>query len=295
MFRGTMKVIVFPLREGNEVPIEDALDDDRRLTEWFSVRIVAVGLACLSLSVTAIIDVRAADRNLSGEIQAFAEPYRTIDVAAVEAGLVTIVLVEEGDSVEKHDRLAELHQDVQKAALDVSRAQRDSTGVLTGAEAELRLRESIWKKFKELRRADHASDEEARRSESEYEIAQSRVLQAREQLLIKKLECERSELQLAQRTIRSPIAGIVTQVHKDAGEFLSPSDPIVVTIVQLDPLTVSFSVPVGIVNGLSQGQKVPLRIDGLKQPRNAEVELVSSLINAESQTVPCVPIMSETV
>lgn len=226
-----------------------------------------------------------AEKTIDNETQAFAEPYRTIDVAAVEAGLLTNLLVEEGASVEKQQPLAELHQDVLKSTLEIARLQRDAIGALQGAEAELRLRENLWKKLKELRRDEHASEEELRRAELEYELAQSRVLQAREQIEIKRVEYERAELQLAQRTIRSPISGVVTHLHKDAGEFLSPTDPVVVTVAQLDPLTVTFSIPVSLLSGITQGQKIPLRIDGLKQPRNAEVELVSSVINAESQTV----------
>lgn len=243
---------------------------------------------CLWMPVMLVLTAtmaKSAEKTVVSETQAFAEPYRTIDVAAVEAGLLTNLLVEEGVSVEKQQPLAELHQDVLKSTLEIARLQRDAFGALRGAEAELRLRENLWRKLKELRLKEHASEEELRRAELEYELAQSRVLQAREQIEIKKVEHDRAALQLAQRTIRSPISGVVIQIHKDAGEYLSPTDPVVLTVVQLDPLTVSFSVPVGQISGIAQGQKIPLRIDGQKQPRNAEVELVSSVINAESQTV----------
>ncbi len=249
------------------------------------MKISEIGLWGLIVLTMPTLEARAANKSPPNEVQAFAEPFRTVEVAALEAGLLTEVLVEEGVSVEKNQPLAELHKDVLKATLEIARSQRDATGALTGAAAELRLRELTWQKFKELRKTDHSSDEETRRAESEYEVAQSRVLQAREQIEVRKLEFLKAELLLAQRTIRAPMAGVVTQVHKDAGEFLSPSDPVVVTIVQLDPLTVSFSVPVAHVSLISHGQKHPLRIEGLKQPRYAEVELVSSIIDAESQTV----------
>lgn len=227
----------------------------------------------------------AAEKLVVSEIQAFAEPYRTIEVAAIESGLMTKLHVEEGDTVEKNQTLAELHNEIQKATLEVAKMQRDSTAALSIADLELRLRETVWLKFKELRRTDHASEEETLRAELEFDIAKSRSLQAREQLQVRKLECERAEHQLACRTIRAPIAGIITQVHKDAGEYLSPADPVVVTIVQLDPLTILFSVPVSMLNGMTRGQKLPIRIEGSPEMRTAEVETVSPTINAESQTV----------
>ncbi len=221
----------------------------------------------------------------AGEIEGFAEPYKTIDVAAVEPGLLVALLVEEGALVEKHQPIADLHQDVLKASLEIARAQRDSLSPIRAADAEVRLRQSQLGKLKELRKSDNASEEEVNKAELEFELAQSRLLQAQEQHEVRKLEFDRSQLQLDQRSVKSPIKGVVTFVHKDVGEFLSPTDPIVVTVVQLDPLTVIFSVPASAVEELKTGQKLPLRIDGQKQPREAEIELVSQVINAESQTV----------
>jgi RND family efflux transporter MFP subunit len=221
----------------------------------------------------------------AGEIESFAEPYRTIDVAAVESGLLVDLLVEEGAEVKKGQPIAELNQDVIKATLEIARAGRDGLSALKAAEAELRLRENQLNKLKELRKGDNASEEEVNRAALEFELAQSRVLLAREQLEVKKLEFDRIQFQLDQRTVKSPIDGVVTQIHKDAGEFLSPTEPVVLTVVQLDPLTVTFSVPASQISELKAKRRIPLRIDGVKEPREADVELVSQVINAESQTV----------
>ena len=239
----------------------------------------------MKIILTCIILALAAIPLAAGEIEGFAEPYKTIDVAAVEPGLLVALLVEEGALVEKQQPIADLHQDVLKASLEIARAQRDSLSPIRAAEAEVRLRQSQLGKLKELRKSDNASEEEVNKAELEFELAQSRLLQAQEQHEVRKLEFDRAQLQLDQRSVKSPIKGVVTFVHKEVGEFLSPTDPIVLTVVQLDPLTVIFSVPASQIEELKTGQKLPLRIDGHKQPREAEIELVSQVINAESQTV----------
>lgn len=249
------------------------------------VKTIGYGLLLGTLCLSPGNPLAGAEKLVVSEIQAFAEPYRTIEVAAVESGLMTKLHIEEGDAVEKNQTLAELHNDVQKATLEVAKAQRDATTSITIADLELRLRETVWHKFKELRRTDHASEEETLRAELEYEIAKARSLQASEQLQIRKLEYERAEFQLACRTIRSPITGVITQIHREAGEYLSPADPVVATIVQLDPLTIVFSVPASMLNEITRGQKLVIRVEGLSQTRQAEVETVSPIINAESQTV----------
>lgn len=219
------------------------------------------------------------------EIQSFTEPYKVIDVAAAEPGIVIGLGVEEGDLVEKDQTVADLNQDVLKAGVEIARGHRDAVSGLRSAESELKLRSERLRKLKELRPKGNSSEEEVSRAQLEFEVAEARLLQVREALEIKRLEYERIRLQLALRTVRSPIDGVVTEVFRDIGEFVSPADPVVVTIVQLDPLRATFSVPVADVKSIRKGQTVPIRIDGTKGTVNAKVELVSPVINAESQTV----------
>lgn len=219
------------------------------------------------------------------DIQSFTEPYRTINLAAAESGIVIGLNVEEGDPVEKDQALADLNQEVLKAGVEIARAHRDAVSGLKSAESELKLRSERLTKLQALRLNENASEEEVNRALLEFEVAEARVLQVREQLEIKRLEYERMRLQLALRTVRSPIDGIVTQLYRDIGEYVSPADPVVLTIVQLNPLRATFSVPVASVKSIRKGQSIPVKIDGVTKPVNAQVELVSPVISADSQTV----------
>lgn len=232
-----------------------------------------------------LVFVSLASSLRAADIESFTEPYRTIDVAAVETGLVIAVHIKEGDKVETRQALADLNQDVLRASLDIARVQRDATSTLKSAEAELRLRTTRLSKLEELRLNENASEEEVRRAELEKEVAAARVLAAKETIETKRLEYERIRIQLAQRTLRSPITGFVTEVYKDIGEFVALTDPVVVTVVQLDPLMVTFSVPAKSASSLKSGQSVPVRIDGHKGNAEAKIEFVSPVIKADSQTV----------
>ncbi len=50
-------------------------------------------------------------------------------------------------------------------------------------------------------------------------------------------------MQLERMTIVSPMDGVVLKCLKDVGEVVSPADPSLVRIVQLDPLRISASAP----------------------------------------------------
>ncbi|MCA9218580.1 MAG: HlyD family efflux transporter periplasmic adaptor subunit, partial [Planctomycetales bacterium] len=96
------------------------------------------------------------------------------------------------------------------------------------------------------------------------------------------IEHRRIKAQLERRRIKSPIDGIVTVVSKDIGEFVSPTDPIVATVVQLNPLLVVFSVPKNDARTLKKGQRVPVTFDSKKV--EGFVEFVSPTTDAQSGT-----------
>lgn len=221
----------------------------------------------------------------AGEIEGFTEPYRSIDVAAVESGIVINVMVQEGAKVTKLQPLAALHQDVLKATLDIAKAQRDATSALMSAEAELKLRQDRLTKLQQLREKGAASEEEIFRASLETEVAESHLASAKETAAIKSLDYERIRLQLEHRTVKSPIDGYVTQIFRDVGEYVAPTDPVVMTVVQLDPLAVTFPVPATQAFALKAGQTLPLRIEGESKRADAKIEFVSPVVNAETQTV----------
>lgn len=239
-----------------------------------------------SLALLLLIAAATAHRTAYADgIESFTEPYRTIDVAAVEAGIVLERHVKEGDPVEQSQPLASLNQAVLQASLAVAKVQRDATSTLKAAEAELRLRSDRLENLKELRLDENASEEEVLRARLEHEIAESRLLAAKENLEVKRLEYERIRLQIERRIVRSPVTGFVTEIYRDLGEYVSPADPVVVTIVQLNPLRANFAVPVSEIDKVKVGSTMEVRLDGLKKPIKGKVEVVSRVTNAESQTV----------
>lgn len=233
-------------------------------------------------ALLALLSLSAAQ---AGELEAFTEPIQSIEVAAIESGIVIEMHVKEGVKVKRGQPLADLNQDVLKAALEIARAQRDSNSALISAESEFKLRSDRLAKLKQLRERGVASEEEIFRAALESEVAGAHVLAAKESLEIKTLEHERIRLQLAQRTVRSPLDGVVTQVFREVGEFVSPSDPVLMTVVQLDPLMVTFPVPASQAFKLKTGQALPIRIDGESKTVEGKIEFVSPVVNAESQTV----------
>ena len=118
----------------------------------------------------------------------------------------------------------------------------------------------------------------------EVRLAEARIQSVREDLDVRRLEHLRIQAQLSQREIRSTIDGVVVEVRKDRGEFVSPSDPVVARIVQLDPLLVVFSVPNDRRPDVNRGQSVNMQIGQSSTTATGVVEHVSPTADATSQT-----------
>lgn len=225
------------------------------------------------------------NEEIATEIEAFTEPYRDVAIAAAEMGTIASVSVKEGDLVTGGTVVASLDDQVLRAGLEVARGSSQATGTLKSATADLEMKATEIRKLQELRERDHASQREVDRTTLEHQIAAARVQAVREELQIKSLECARIGAQLEQRLIRSPIDGVITEVLKDSGEFVSPSDPVVVRVVQLDPLLVVFSVPLTLRKSVVQDQTVRLKLDSSATAAEGVVEYVSPTADASNTSV----------
>jgi RND family efflux transporter MFP subunit len=238
----------------------------------------------LTLALCCTLSSWAASAAVAG-IEGFTEPYREIDLASVETGILVTVDVTDGDKIHEGQLLAQLDQKVLLASLRVAEMYKESKGQLDSAKAELRLRSERLDNLKRLLLYNHASKEEVHRAETEKAVAEAQVLATTESLQIRELEYERTKAQLDQRSIRSPVDGVVKRVHKHLGEFVGPTDPVVLTIVQLDPLLATFAVPAHQIGRLAARQRVQIQIGPDKASVAGTVKSISPVVDAQSGTV----------
>lgn len=218
-------------------------------------------------------------------IEAFTEPYRDIAVAASEMGTLSEVKVNEGDVVKQGDVLIVMNDDVLRASLEVARRSMNLEGMLQSAQADLDMKKAEKSKLSELRDRHHASQQEVDRIETELRIAEARLLSVREDLEVKQLEFRRIESQLEQRNVRAPMDGVISELSREAGEFVSPSDPTIARLVQLDPLLIVFSVPLSQRNEVEKDQTVGLKIGTSAEITQGIVEYVSPTSDSSNSSV----------
>jgi len=239
----------------------------------------------IRIEVAFAVVLSGASLALGNPIEGFTEAFRQVELAPGEPGTLMSLNVREGDRVQKGQLVGSLDCDALLVAKQIAKLNMESHGRLDAAAAERDLRKSRLEKLQALRIKGHASQEEVNRASADADIAEANVLSAREQLAVDALEFKRAEALIERRTLRSPMDGIVTRIFHEEREYVMSSAPTVMTVVQLDPLRVVFSIPLAQSTKLAAGQTVPLTLPDLNLTTEGTIEFVSPVVDAESGTV----------
>ena len=234
---------------------------------------------------TLALAMLVASKAAAQEIETFVEPYRAAALSTTETGVLEQIVVEDGSRVQIGQTLAWLNDDVLHASLKVADAGRQAKAALKIAvnEATICLRQ--LESYRSLRENGNATERELERSQSDYMQAEARLENVREELAVRSLEYARVQAQIEQKKIRAPFDGIVVRVDKEVGEQVSPTDPVVLHLVQIKTLKALFSVPVDAASGLRPGHVLRLSIGNGEETRNGVIEHVSVVADATSGTV----------
>lgn len=219
-------------------------------------------------------------------LEGFTEPFRVVNVATTETGVVDRVLVREGEWVKKGQELAILDNDLHLTLLAIAAEQMNASGRMQSAQSEMELQQRRLDKLMLLREKGHAREEEVERARADSAIAKAQVLAIQEDLAVRRLEHEKASLLLARRTIRAPLDGVITKAVKAEGEFVAPNDPVLFTIAKLDPLLANFSVASINLSTIRIGQEIQVVMEASGQRVSGIVETIAPVTDAGSGTVP---------
>ncbi|MBJ2265825.1 efflux RND transporter periplasmic adaptor subunit [Pseudomonas sp. MF6772] len=208
-------------------------------------------LAVVALAVMAWVATRPAKTKLSASS---AIPVRVVSVAQQDIprfvsgigsvlslhsvvirpqvdGILTQLMVKEGQRVKAGDLLASIDDRAIRASLDQAKAQ------LGESQAQLQVAQVNLKRYKELSIDDGVSKQT-------YDQQQALVNQLKATALGNQAAIDAAQVQLSYTQIRSPVSGRVGIRNVDEGNFLRTSDAQgLFSVTQIDPIAVEFSLP----------------------------------------------------
>ena len=176
-----------------------------------------------------------------------------VEVSAEVAGIVSEILFQSGQAVEKGEALVHLEDSVTQAAL----------GAL---EAEQHLANIVYQRKKDLFGNKVISKSDFDVAEATWQVAVQRV--------------KEQHAKVAQKTIRAPFSGLLGIRQVDQGQYVGAGVGMV-PLQMLDPIFVDFSLPERYLPQLAIEQAVEIRVDAFPE----EVFLGQlTAINPEIQT-----------
>lgn len=211
------------------------------------------------------------------------EPQTVVEVSTREEGILQELLVSRGDMVKEGQPIARLNRDVEKATVDLSKARAELKAEIQELEETLAFARRESKRIDQLSSAKAISFTEKDKATTDATRAQLRLQQALERRTIAGLELERARRLLENRTVRSPVEGVVVERMMSPGE--SAENRPIVKIAKIDPLNVEIIVPVdyfGAIGVAMQAEVTPRYPSASVQ--TATVTVVDRVVDAASDT-----------
>lgn len=239
-------------------------------------------LSLLLLGAGGPDDTRAVRRTNQSQIAGFTEPDALIAVATSEAGILEKIHVQENDRVEAGQILASLDDDLYRAQVDIAEQEAKAMGRIKAAEAEHALRERRLGKLLALEAQGKSHSEEVDRAKADLAVAEAQLESALDDQKLYELQLQRAKLQLKKRSIFAPTSGVIIDIQKQAGEYLSPTSPQLLQLARLDPLRAKFLVTRNQLNGFKIGQAIGITFPESSQKGKGKVDRISPVSDAES-------------
>ena len=206
-------------------------------------------MMAMSASANSTVDINAA------QLSCLLEPSQQVDISSQAPGVVNEVHMERGDQVRKGQKLLELDSAIQNAAY-----------VTAKARASFAKRKVA--RNKNLLEKKLLSDLERDELLTEAELA--------------RLMLEEAQALVKQRTVYSPINGVVVQKNISVGEYVG-SEP-VAKLVALDPLYVEVIMKSDVYGSLVNGMTVEVQPERDGRRYEGKIKIVDKIIDAASGT-----------
>jgi len=258
---------------------------------------------------------------LLGEVEAI----RMSRPSAEVEGLVREILVDEGDRVEEGQVL--LRQDTGIREIDKRRAEaelrnareqlqeyragsrkeeiREAEEAVNGARTLKEEADRDLKRIQALYEKAMASDQEFTAAKAKFLVAQHLyqekqaaydlvktgprpevIARAEAQVAIMQADLDRIVDEIRRAEIRAPFAGIITGKLAEKGDFVAKGGS-VFSMVQMDPIRVSLTVPELAIDRITRGQEISISLDALPGEKfSGGVNAVIPLADRAARTFP---------
>lgn len=209
------------------------------------------------------------------------EPHVVSEIGSQVEGIIEDIKVARGEFVEEGQVLVALKADLEKAAVELARARAASKVAIRSGKVRHKFGERKYQRSLELLQKDFVSDFDMDQANTEKQLAELALEEARENHKIAQLELQRAVEMLEIRTIRSPLQGVVVEKYQAKGERVTEQP--ILQLAQIDPLNVEVILPVSMLGRITTGMQGRIRTEAADQKiHTGRVVVVDDIVNAAS-------------
>ena len=227
-----------------------------------------------------VTTAKAQQKTTSVELNSFGnvEEYANAALKVQITGILTGVYFTEGQMVKKGDLLLSIDPRQQQAALKLAQANLEKD------EAQLKNAEKEAARQTELLHKGFAS-------QNDYDNSTTAVETLRAAVSADKATVENAMLQLDYCSIRSPIDGCIGSLNVNQGNLVKANDIVVVTINQIEPIYVSFSVPEQYLSAIQKYRALGdldvkiIQPDANQEPIHGSLTFVDNAVDSNTRTI----------
>jgi RND family efflux transporter MFP subunit len=211
------------------------------------------------------------------------QPYQEAEIGSQVIGVLDRVLVERGDFVTKGQPVAQLNSDVERAHLAAAKVRAEASADLKGAASNREFTRKKKLRTEDLYKKNFVSQQASDQAATEDQLADMKLRSAQEQQRVALQEYALAQAQLAQRTIRSPLSGVVVERYLSEGERIE--EKAVLKVAMIDPLRVEVIVPAAYFSKIKTGMSATVKPEVSEaEARAAKVIVVDRVIDAASNS-----------
>jgi multidrug efflux system membrane fusion protein len=205
------------------------------------------------------------------------EAIEKVEIKSQIAGQIVAVHFKEGDDVKKGQLLFEM--DPRQPKVDLARAE----GNLLRDQAQAKNARAQAERYSSLLKEGVVSAQEYDRFTSEAEAADAAVA-------ADKAAVEQAKLQLTYTSIYAPVAGTTGNLMIKVGNIVKANEGTLVTINQITPIAVTFSIPeqqlADVKRFMNSGLKVEALLPGgSDQPMRGQLKFIDNAVDLTTGTI----------
>lgn len=208
-----------------------------------------VVLSIFSLTFTSVV--------WSVEMDCMIEPNTVVNISTAVEGIIDTIKVERGDTIKKGQVLATLESGVQRANLNLAKAQYKMNASLEAGKVRLAYAERKFVRSDELHRNKFISTDKKDDIETERKLAELKHRENEESRKLAKIQLESARATYNLRILKSPIDGIVVDRFLSVGEF-AQAQPIL-KVASIDPLYVEVISHTQFYGHVTKGMKAKIK------------------------------------